>query len=50
MYTLNCWESHLGIVAIDFLEQAPARIVVGPITAYVSGKVTQVSKMTDLHP
>ena len=41
--------NHLGIVAVDFLHQEPARTVVDPFTAYVPGEVTQVSRMTNVH-
>ena len=50
MYTLSFWKSHLGNVAVDFLHQKPARIVGDPFTAYVPGVVTQVSRMTNVHP
>ena len=39
----------MGIVAVDFLHQEPARTVGDPFTAYVE-KVAQVSRMTDVHP
>ena len=39
-----------GIVVIDFLHQEPARTVGDPFTAYDSLEVTQVSRMTDVHP
>ena len=50
MYTLRSWKSHLGIVAVDLLHQESASIVADPFTAYVPGAVTQVSRMTDVHP
>ena len=50
MYTLSFWRSHLGIVAVDFLHQEPARTVRDPFTAYVPAEVTQVSRMTNVHP
>ena len=50
MYTLSSWRNHLGIVAVDFLHQELARTVGDPFTAYVPGEVTQVSRMTNLHP
>ena len=37
-------------MAVDFLHQEPARTVGDQFTAYVPGEVTQVSRMTDLHP
>ena len=43
-------DNYLGIVAVSFLHQEPARTVEDPFTAYVPGEVTQVSRMTDLHP
>ena len=42
--------SHLCIVAVDFLHQEPARTVADPITAHRPGEVTQVSRMTNVHP
>ena len=50
MYTLSTWRSHLGIVAVGLLHQEPPRTVVNPFAVYVSGEVTQVSRMTNLHP
>ena len=32
------------------MRQEPARTVADPITAYVPGENTQVSRMTDVHP
>ena len=37
-------------VEVDLLHQEPARTVGDPFTAYVPGEVTQVSRMTDVHP
>ena len=50
MYTLSSWRSHLGFVAVDFLQQEPARTVGDPFTAYVKEEVLQVSRITDVHP
>ena len=50
IYTLSSWRSHLSSVGVDLLHQEPARTVRYPFTAYVSGEVTQVSKMTDIQP
>ena len=50
MYTLSSWKSHLGIVAVDILHQESARTVGDTFVAYVNGEVTQVSRMTDVHP
>ena len=50
MYTLTSWGSHLGIEAVDLLHQKPARTVKDTITAYVPGEVSQVSRMTNVHP
>ena len=50
MYTLSSWRSHLGIVAVDLLHHEPARTVGDPLTAYISGKVTHVSRLTNVHP
>ena len=49
MYTLSSWRSHLGIMAVDHLHKEPARTVGNPLTAYVPGGVTQVSRMTNVH-
>ena len=46
---LKFLENHLGIVAVSFPNQEPARTVGDPFTDYVPGEVTQVSRMTDLH-
>ena len=35
---------------VDIMRQEPARTVADPITAYVPGENTQVSRMTDVHP
>ena len=50
MYTLSFWKSHLSSVGVDLVHQEPARTVGDQFTAYVFGKVTQVSRMTDVHP
>ena len=50
MYTLRSWRSHLGSVALDLLQQEHARAVGDLFTAYVSGEVTEVSKLTKVHP
>ena len=49
MYTLRSWRSNLGIVAVDFLHQEPARTVGDPFTANVTEEVTQVLRMTNVH-
>ena len=48
MYTVSSWRSHLGFVAFALLHQELARTVRNPFNAYVSGEVTQVSRMTTL--
>ena len=50
MYTLSSWRSRLVRVVVDLLHLEPVRIVEDPFRAYVSGEVTQVSKITDVHP
>ena len=50
MYTLSSWKSHLGSAKVNLLNQKPARTVWDPFTAYVLGEVTQLSRMTDVHP
>ena len=40
----------MGIVGVDILHQEPVRTIRDPIVAYVPGEVTQVSRMTDVHP
>ena len=50
MYALSFWINHLGIVKVDLLHQNPAETVGDPFSAYVPGDVTQVPRMTDLHP
>ena len=50
MFTLSSSRSHLGIAAVDLLHQEPANPVRDSFTAYVPGEVTQVSRMTDVHP
>ena len=50
MYTLSSWRSQLGSVKVDLLHQEPAETVGDPFTAHVPGEVTQVSKMTNVHP
>ena len=37
-------------MAVDLLHQEPARTVGDPFAAYVPGEVTQVSRMTNVHP
>ena len=49
MYTLRFWTSHLRSVRVDLFHQKLARTVGDPITADVARKVTQVSRMTDVH-
>ena len=50
MYTLSSWRSHLGIMAVDLLHQGLARIVGDPFTAYDTGEITQLWRMTDVYP
>ena len=50
MYTTSCWRKYLGIVVLDLLHQEPARTVGDPFKAYVPGEVTQVSRMSNVHP
>ena len=50
MYTLSFWRSYLDRVGVDLLHQEPAGTLGDPFTAYVPGEVTQVSRMTDVHP
>ena len=50
MYTLSSWRSHLGIVSVDLLYQEPARTVKDIFTAFVPGVVTQISRITNVHP
>ena len=49
MYTLSSWRSHLGSVGVDLFHQEQAKTVGDPFTAYISGKVTQVSRMTNVN-
>ena len=49
MYNQSSWKSHLGIVAVDLPHQGSSTIVGKPFTTYVSGEVTQVSRMTYVH-
>ena len=50
MYTLRFYRSNLGSAAAGLLHQEPARTVGELFTAYVPGKVTQVSRLTIVHP
>ena len=50
MYTISSWRSHLAIVAVDLLHQKPAITVKDISTAFVTGEVTQLSRMTNVHP
>ena len=50
MYTLSSWKSHLSIVGVELLHQEPAITVGDQFIAYVNGEVTQVPRMTDVHP
>ena len=50
MYTLSSWRSYLGSVVVDLLHQEPAKTLGDPFTAYFSGEVTQVSRMTNVQP
>ena len=47
---LKFLENHLGVVAVSFPHQEPARTVGDLFTDYVPEEITQVSRMTDLHP
>ena len=50
MYTLSFWKTRLFIVALALSHQKPARTVGEPFTAYVTGEVTQVSRMKIVLP
>ena len=50
MYTLSSWKRHIGSVGVDLSHKEPAKTVVYPFTAYVPREVTQVSRMTNVHP
>ena len=50
MYILSSWTSQLGSVVVKLLHQDTARTMREPFTAYVPGEVTQVSRMTNVHP
>ena len=50
MYTLSSRRSQLGIVAVNFRHQEPARTVWDPFTAHVFDDDTQVLRMNNLHP
>ena len=50
MYNLSSWRRHLCNVVVNLLHQDPARTVGDPITAQVSGEVTQVSRMSTVYP
>ena len=50
MYNPKSLEKLPGLLAVDFSYQEPARTMEIPFTAYVSGEVTQVSRMTIVHP
>ena len=49
MSTLSSCRRDLGIVAVDFLHQKPARTVGDPFKAYVPGEVTEVSRITSVY-
>ena len=49
MYTLSFWRSRLGSVVADLLHLEAARTMEHPFKPYVPGKVTQVSRMTNVH-
>ena len=40
----------MGSVRVDFWNQETVRTVKDPFTAYIPEEVTQVSRMTDVHP
>ena len=48
MYTLRSWRSHLGSVGDALLHQEPARTVADPLTAFIPGEVTQVSRINNV--
>ena len=48
--TLSSEKINLGIVTVDFLHQALARTLEDPFIAHVNGEVTQVSRITNVHP
>ena len=50
MYTLTFWKSQLGIVVVNLLHQESTRTVGDPFTAKHPGEVSQVSRMTNVHP
>ena len=50
MYTVSSCRSHKGSVGVDLSHKEPAKTVVYPFTAYVPREVTQVSRMTNVHP
>ena len=50
MYTLSFWKSRLGSVGVNLLRQEAARTMQEPVTASVPAEVTQVSRMTNIHP
>ena len=50
MYTLRSWKSRLVSVVVDLLHLEPARTVEDPFGAYVSGEITQVSRITNVYP
>ena len=50
MYILSDCRSYLGIVAVDLLHQEPAETVGDPFKAYAFREVTEVSRMTNVHP
>ena len=50
MYSLISWRSHLGCMGFYLLHHESARTVGDPFTACVPAEVTQVSRMTNVHP
>ena len=50
MYTLSSWRSRLGGKKVDIIHEEPAKTVGDPIIAYVLIKVTQVSRINNVHP
>ena len=50
MYSLRSRRSHLGSMEVDLSHQKLTRSVGDPFIAYVPEEVTQLSRMTDVHP
>ena len=49
-YCIKIYKSHLGIVAVRLFHQEPARTMGNLLTDYVPREITQVSRMTNIHP